>query len=88
MKLKKSKCQETQKLKLWYNWKIPIFMELIMLNSNEVKNLNRDDSKTPILMKLKNWNCEETPKLKFYEIKKLKLWEEKNILKKLNGEKL
>ena len=50
-------CDETQKLKLWWNSKTQILMKLKNSNCDETK-------KTQIVMKLKKSNCDETQQLK------------------------
>ena len=58
MKCKNSKCDETQKPKLWWNSKTQVVMKR--------KNSNWDETKNP--------NCNETQNSNCYETHKLKLW--------------
>ena len=57
MKLKKSNCDDTEKLKLQWHSKTQIVMKLKNSNFEKTK-------KSQIMMKLKNSNCEVTEKLK------------------------
>ena len=75
MKLKKikwlwnSNCDETQKIKLWWNSKTQIVMKLQNSNCDETQKLKLWwNSKTQIVMKLKNSKCDKTQKLKLWAI--------------------
>ena len=76
MKLKKSSCDETPKLKFRWNSKTQIVMKL---------NLKCwQNSKIQSVTKFKNSNCDKTWKLKFWKtqiVNKLKLWEKNHNLK-------
>ena len=86
MKLKTSNCDQTQKLKLWWNLKTQIVTKL---KFGQTKFHRK--TQTQIVMKLKNSKCDETQKLElwsnwktqfvikrkksnFDETLKLKLW--------------
>ena len=65
---KKSNCDETQKLKIWWNSKTKIVMKLKNSSCDETKNSNCNEtqksklwgnSKTEIVRKLRNWNGEK-----------------------------
>ena len=89
MKLKKLNCDETQKIKFWWNSKTQI---VVKLKKNPVvmklKYSNGDKkSKTQIVTKLKNSKGDITQKLKLWKkrktqkydfLSKLKLWQNKN----------
>ena len=78
MKLKNSNCDESQKLKLWWNSKLKI------TNGDTTQRLKLwQNSKTQIVgqktQKLKmslTWNCDKTRELKLNtKSQKLKLWQ-------------
>ena len=69
-KTKNLNCDETWKLKLWWNSKTLVVIKLKISNSDEIQKIKFWWNSKTLMMKLKNSNCNEAQNSHFYETQK------------------